>query len=60
MIDVESVPGQTVFRMNFPVAPEFEQAEEERTMSDKPPIILVQRMISRSACRSASLGASGI
>ena len=29
MIDVESVPGQTVFRMNFPVAPEFEQAEEE-------------------------------
>ena len=29
MIDVESVPGQTVFRMNFPVAPEFEQAGEE-------------------------------
>ena len=29
MIDVESVPGQTVFRMSFPVAPEFEQAEEE-------------------------------
>ena len=29
MIDVESVPGQTVFRMNFPVATEFEQAEEE-------------------------------
>ena len=29
MIDVESVPGQTVFRMNFPVAPEFEQAKEE-------------------------------
>ena len=29
MIDVESVPGQTVFRMNFPVAPEFKQAEEE-------------------------------
>ena len=29
MIDVESAPGQTVFRMNFPVAPEFEQAEEE-------------------------------
>jgi len=23
MIDVESVPGQTVFRMNFPVAPDF-------------------------------------
>jgi len=29
MIDVESVPGQTVFRMNFPVAPEFNQAEDE-------------------------------
>ena len=29
MIDVESVPGQTLFRMNFPVAPEFEQAGEE-------------------------------
>ncbi|MEK9709136.1 MAG: ATP-binding protein [Alphaproteobacteria bacterium] len=29
MIDVDSVPGQTVFRMNFPVAPEFEQAGEE-------------------------------
>ena len=29
MIDVESVPGQTVFRMSFPVAPEFEQAEKE-------------------------------
>ena len=29
MIDVESVPGKTVFRMNFPVAPEFEQAEED-------------------------------
>ncbi len=29
MVDVESVPGQTVFRMNFPVAPEFNQAEDE-------------------------------
>ena len=29
MIDVESMPGQTVFRMNFPVAPKFEQAREE-------------------------------
>ena len=29
MIDVESVPGQTVFRISFPVAPEFEQAEKE-------------------------------
>ena len=29
MIDVDSVPGQTVFRMNFPVAPEFDQTEEE-------------------------------
>ena len=29
MIDVESVPGQTVFRMNFPVAPVFNQAEDE-------------------------------
>ena len=29
MIDVESVPGQTVFRMNFPVAPEFNQAEDK-------------------------------
>ena len=29
MIDVESVPGQTVFRMNFPVAPDFNQAEDE-------------------------------
>ena len=28
MIDVESEPGQTVFRMNFPVATEFEQVEE--------------------------------
>lgn len=29
MIDVESVPGQTVFRMNFPVAPDFDQAKDE-------------------------------
>jgi two-component system nitrogen regulation sensor histidine kinase GlnL len=29
MIDVESVPGQTLFRMNFPVAPEFDQAKDE-------------------------------
>ena len=29
MIDVESVPGKTLFRMNFPVAPEFNQAEDK-------------------------------
>ncbi len=29
MIDVESVSGQTVFRMNFPVAPDFDQAKQE-------------------------------
>jgi len=29
MIDVESVPGQTVFRMNFPVALDFDQAKDE-------------------------------
>ena len=29
MIDVESVPGQTVFRMNFPVAPDFNHSAGE-------------------------------
>jgi two-component system nitrogen regulation sensor histidine kinase GlnL len=29
MIDVESVPGQTVFRMNFPVAPDFSDSVGE-------------------------------
>ena len=29
MIDVESVPGQTMFRMNFPVAPDLDQAKGE-------------------------------
>lgn len=29
MIDVESVPGQTVFRMNFPVAPDFRDSAGE-------------------------------
>ena len=29
MIDVESVPGQTVFRMNFPVAPDFSDSAGE-------------------------------
>ena len=29
MIDFDSVPGQTVFRMNFPVAPDFDQAKGE-------------------------------
>ena len=29
MIDVESVPGQTVFRMNFPVAPDFDQPKDK-------------------------------
>ena len=29
MIDVESVPGQTVFRMNFPVAPDFRDGAGE-------------------------------
>jgi len=29
MIDVESVPGQTVFRMNFPVAPDFNHSANE-------------------------------
>ena len=29
MIDVESVPGQTVFRMNFPVAPDFSHSANE-------------------------------
>ena len=29
MIDVESVPGQTVFRMNFPVAPDFSHSAGE-------------------------------
>ena len=29
MIDVESVPGQTVFRMNFPVAPDFSVSANE-------------------------------
>ena len=29
MIDVESVPGQTVFRMNFPVAPDFSDSADE-------------------------------
>jgi two-component system nitrogen regulation sensor histidine kinase GlnL len=29
MIDVESVPGQTVFRMNFPVAPDFSGSANE-------------------------------
>ena len=29
MIDVESVPGQTVFRMNFPVAPDFSDSAHE-------------------------------
>jgi two-component system nitrogen regulation sensor histidine kinase GlnL len=29
MIDVESVPGQTVFRMNFPVAPDFNDSAHE-------------------------------
>ena len=29
MIDVESVPGQTVFRMNFPVAPDFSHSADE-------------------------------
>ena len=29
MIDVESVPGQTVFRINFPVAPDFSHSAGE-------------------------------
>ena len=29
MIDVESVPGQTVFRMNFPLAPDFSDSAGE-------------------------------
>ena len=29
MIDVDSAPGQTVFRVNFPVAPDFGQAKDE-------------------------------
>ena len=29
MIDAESVPGQTVFRMNFPVSPDFDRASDE-------------------------------
>ena len=29
MIDVDSVPGQTVFRMNFPVAPDFSDSTGE-------------------------------
>ena len=29
MIDVESIPGQTVFRMNFPVAPDFDQPKDK-------------------------------
>jgi two-component system, NtrC family, nitrogen regulation sensor histidine kinase GlnL len=29
MIDIESVPGQTVFRMNFPVAPDFNHSAGE-------------------------------
>ena len=29
MIDVESVPGQTVFRMNFPIAPDFSDSADE-------------------------------
>ena len=29
MIDVDSVPGQTVFRMNFPVAPDFDQPKDK-------------------------------
>ena len=29
MIDVESVPGQTLFRMNFPVAPDFSDSAGE-------------------------------
>ena len=29
MIDVESMPGRTVFRMNFPVAPDFDQSNDE-------------------------------
>ena len=28
MIDVESVPGRTLFRMNFPVAPDFGQIKD--------------------------------
>ena len=29
MIDFDSVPGQTVFRMNFPVSPDIDQAKGE-------------------------------
>ena len=29
IIDVESVPGHTVFRVNFPVAPNLYKAKEE-------------------------------
>ena len=29
VMDIGSMPGQTVFRMNFPVAPDFVQAKDE-------------------------------